>query len=80
MEAQAEHIHEELIRQCLQGNSIAYQRIYKLYSRSMYNVGYRIVNNADEAEDVLRRPSLVPSKVYTITGVTLLLEHGSSVL
>ncbi len=54
MEAQAEHIHEELIRQCLQGNSQAYQRIYKLYSRSMYNVGYRIVNNSAEAEDVLQ--------------------------
>ena len=54
LEAQAEHIHDELIRQCLQGNGSAYQRIYKLYSRSMYNVGYRIVNNPDEAEDVLQ--------------------------
>jgi len=54
LEAQTEHIHEELIRQCLQGSSNAYQRLYKLYSRSMYNVGYRIVNNADEAEDVLQ--------------------------
>jgi RNA polymerase sigma factor (sigma-70 family) len=54
LEAQAEHIHDELIRQCRQGSRSAYQRIYKLYSRSMYNVGYRIVNNADEAEDVLQ--------------------------
>ena len=54
MEAQAEHIHDELIKQCRHGNSGAYQRIYKLYSRSMYNVGYRIVNNEAEAEDVLQ--------------------------
>ncbi len=54
LEARAEHIHDELIRQCLQGDNNSYQRLYKLYSRSMYNVGYRIVNNADEAEDVLQ--------------------------
>lgn len=28
--------------------------MYKLYSRSMYNVGFRIVNNTEEAEDVLQ--------------------------
>lgn len=28
--------------------------MYQLYSRSMYNVGYRIVNNEEEAEDVLQ--------------------------
>jgi RNA polymerase sigma factor (sigma-70 family) len=28
--------------------------LYQLYSKSMYNVGYRIVNNAEEAQDVLQ--------------------------
>jgi RNA polymerase sigma factor (sigma-70 family) len=28
--------------------------LYKLYAKSMYNVGYRIVNNTGEAEDVLQ--------------------------
>lgn len=54
MEAQAAHIHQDLIDRCRQGDRIAYQRLYKLYSRSMYNVGYRIVNDSDEAEDVLQ--------------------------
>ncbi|MBX2894347.1 MAG: RNA polymerase sigma factor [Cyclobacteriaceae bacterium] len=54
MEAQAIHIHHELIDRCRQGDREAFYRLYKLYSRSMYNVGYRIVNNPDEAEDVLQ--------------------------
>ncbi|MFZ6001166.1 MAG: RNA polymerase sigma factor [Bacteroidota bacterium] len=54
MSAEAVHIHEELIQRCRQGDPDAYQRVYKLYSRSMYNVGFRIVNNTDEAEDVLQ--------------------------
>lgn len=48
------HIHEELIQRCRQGDSEAHFQVYKLYSRSMYNVGYRIVNNTEEAEDVLQ--------------------------
>jgi RNA polymerase sigma factor (sigma-70 family) len=28
--------------------------LYQLYSKTMYNVGYRIVNNAEEAHDVLQ--------------------------
>lgn len=48
------HIHEGLIRRCRQGDPEAYDQIYKLYSRSMYNVGFRIVNNTEEAEDVLQ--------------------------
>ncbi|MEQ1585098.1 MAG: RNA polymerase sigma factor [Cyclobacteriaceae bacterium] len=54
MEAQAVHIHHDLIDRCRQGDRDAYYRLYKLYSRSMYNVGFRIVNNTEEAEDVLQ--------------------------
>lgn len=54
MESQAVHIHEDLIQRCREGDREAYYKIYKLYSRSMYNVGFRIVNNTDEAEDVLQ--------------------------
>lgn len=51
---EAEPNHDELIQRCLRGDRHAFQAIYKLYSRNMYNVGYRIVNNADEAQDVLQ--------------------------
>jgi len=46
--------HAELIEQCRQGNREAFYRLYKLYAKSMYNVGYRIVNDTGEAEDVLQ--------------------------
>ncbi len=54
MESQAVHIHEELIQRCRGGDRQAHYQLYKLYSRSMYNVGFRIVNNTEEAEDVLQ--------------------------
>lgn len=46
--------HADLIEQCRQGDREAHYRLYSLYARSMYNVGFRIVNNTGEAEDVLQ--------------------------
>jgi len=54
LEAQATHIHQEIIDRCRLGDRAAFYELYKLYSRSMYNVGYRIVNDEVEAEDVLQ--------------------------
>jgi RNA polymerase sigma factor (sigma-70 family) len=54
LEGDAVHIHDDLIQRCRGGDRQAYYKIYKLYSRSMYNVGLRIVNDAEEAEDVLQ--------------------------
>lgn len=48
------HIHADLIARCRQGDREAHYQLYKLYSKSMYNIGYRIVNNTGEAEDVLQ--------------------------
>src|SRR6185369_10322361 len=54
LEAGTVHIHAEIIERCRKGDREAHYQLYKLYSRSMYNVGYRIVNNEAEAEDVLQ--------------------------
>jgi RNA polymerase sigma-70 factor (ECF subfamily) len=54
LSAEAVNIHEDLIRRCRGGDQEAHFRLYQLYKKSMYNVGYRIVNNEDEAEDVLQ--------------------------
>jgi RNA polymerase sigma factor (sigma-70 family) len=54
LSAEAVNIHEELIERCRQGDRGAHFKLYQLYKRSMYNVGYRIVNNEAEAEDVLQ--------------------------
>jgi RNA polymerase sigma factor (sigma-70 family) len=48
------HIHADIIERCRLGDREAHYQLYRLYSRSMYNVGYRIVNNEAEAEDVLQ--------------------------
>jgi len=54
VEVQTVHIHQDLVERCRKGDREAYYKLYKLYSRSMYNIGFRIVNNADEADDVLQ--------------------------
>jgi RNA polymerase sigma factor (sigma-70 family) len=54
LEAGAFHIHADIIEKCRQGDREAYYELYKLYSKSMYNVGYRIVNDEEEARDVLQ--------------------------
>ena len=54
MEYSAQHKVDQLIARCHEGDSNAFHQLYKLYSRAMYNIGYRIVNNADEAKDVLQ--------------------------
>lgn len=48
------NLHEELINQCRNGNEEAHFRLYKLYAKAMYNVGYRITGNEADAEDVLQ--------------------------
>lgn len=48
------NIHEALIDECRRGNRKAQFRLYELYSRAMYNTAYRILNNREEAEDMLQ--------------------------
>ncbi len=50
----AVHVHAEIIERCRQGDREAHYQLYKLYSKSMYNIGFRIVNNEMEAQDVLQ--------------------------
>jgi len=49
-----QHIHDLLIEECKKGNRKAQFSIYKLYSKAMFNVAYRILNNREEAEDMLQ--------------------------
>jgi RNA polymerase sigma-70 factor (ECF subfamily) len=48
------NIHEDLIARCKGGDRDAYYRIYSLYSKSMFNVCYRITGNEEDAEDALQ--------------------------
>lgn len=47
-------MHDELIERCKAGDQEAHYRLYKLYSKAMYNVGFRITRSEEEAEDVLQ--------------------------
>jgi RNA polymerase sigma factor (sigma-70 family) len=45
---------QNVINQCLTGDRQAFYKLYKQYHRSMYNAGFRIVRDQEEAEDVVQ--------------------------
>ena len=50
--------HVDLVNECRTGSRKAQFELYKLYATAMYNVALRIVNDDDEAEDVLQEAFL----------------------
>jgi RNA polymerase sigma factor (sigma-70 family) len=54
LEAPTIDIHRAIIERCQAGDRLAQQELYGLYSKAMYNTAYRLVNDADEAKDVLQ--------------------------
>lgn len=49
-----EHIHKNIIEACKKGKNKARHELYQLYSKAMFNVCYRMMNNREEAEDMLQ--------------------------
>lgn len=47
-------IHAPLIEESKQGNRKAQFSLYNLYSKAMFNLAYRIMNNREDAEDILQ--------------------------
>ena len=47
-------LHKELIEQCRRGERSAFREVYRLYSKSMYNVALRMTGLAHIAEDILQ--------------------------
>lgn len=54
MEAVYVDQHFDLVVECRNGSRKAHNDLYKLYSRAMFNIAMRILNDADEAADVLQ--------------------------
>jgi RNA polymerase sigma-70 factor (ECF subfamily) len=50
--------HYSLVVECKQGSKKASYELYRLYSKAMLNVAFRIVGNIGEAEDVLQEAFL----------------------
>lgn len=50
--------HYNLVVECKQGSKKACYELYRLYSKAMLNVAFRIVGNIAEAEDVLQEAFL----------------------
>jgi RNA polymerase sigma-70 factor (ECF subfamily) len=54
LELTAAYAKDELVEQCRQGYSPAYEALYLRYAKAMYNTSLRITNNSTDAEDVLQ--------------------------
>ncbi|MBC8054090.1 MAG: sigma-70 family RNA polymerase sigma factor [Sphingobacteriaceae bacterium] len=54
LETLYEDPHYNLVVECKKGNRKAQYELYNLFSKGMYNVALRIVNDEDEAADVLQ--------------------------
>ena len=52
--SQTAFIHQDLIAESIQGSNKARYQLYQLYSKAMFNVCYRMMNNREEAEDMLQ--------------------------
>ena len=48
------NIHADLIERCKKDDPIAQYKVYKLYSKAMYNSALRIIGSTEDAEDVLQ--------------------------
>lgn len=47
-------IHEKLIEASKRGDNRARRQLYELYARAMFNICHRMMNNREDAEDVLQ--------------------------
>lgn len=54
MDQQVIDIHRKLVEQCQKGDRKAQYELYNSYAKAMYNICLRMMNNADEARDMLQ--------------------------
>lgn len=54
MKTDHQEIHKEIIELCIAGNAKAEYQLYRLYSKAMFNVCMRLLNQREEAEDALQ--------------------------
>ena len=54
MAAVYQDIHREIIEQSKEGDPKAQFQLYKLYTKAMFNICMRMLNNKEEAEDLLQ--------------------------
>jgi len=48
------YINSQLIEECKKGSSKAQFMLYSQYSKAMYNLAFRMMNNREDAEDILQ--------------------------
>lgn len=52
--AEVKHIHQTLIDACIENDAYAQKKVYELYSVALFNTCKRMVQNRDDAQDILQ--------------------------
>lgn len=47
-------INTSLLSRCKKGDNVAFKTIYDNYKKAMFNISHRLLNNSDDANDVLQ--------------------------
>ncbi|MEL7340657.1 MAG: sigma-70 family RNA polymerase sigma factor, partial [Bacteroidota bacterium] len=69
MNATYTHIHTDLVEACKAGDRNAQFKLYKLYSRAMFNICTRMLGDRAAAEDALQEAFVsVFTKLHTFQG------------
>lgn len=54
LELTASRYDDELVERCKQGSSLSFKELYLKYTKAMFNTCLRIVNNFNDAEDIVQ--------------------------
>lgn len=54
MKVDYQNLHRDIIERCRLGDRRSQQQLYQLYSKAMFNICIRMMNNTEEAEDMLQ--------------------------
>jgi RNA polymerase sigma-70 factor (ECF subfamily) len=54
LRVEIENTDRELIAKALKGSQLAQYQLYQQYAKAMFNICYRMMNNREEAEDMLQ--------------------------
>jgi DNA-directed RNA polymerase specialized sigma24 family protein len=64
--------HKDIVEKCKRGNRRAQFELYRLYSRAMYSICLRMVQQEQEAEDILQESFVdVFTKSCILSGINL---------
>ena len=68
---------QELVNRSATGDKNAYRELFEIYYKRVYNLAFNIMNNREDAEEVLQEAFVKAYWHYLILRAILVFTHGS---